>query len=81
LDEHAEHDDCDDEHDEGAPSNDECPDDCSNCGCGPVVAVAIVATSMSTAASPSSPDLQLSPSDVAATGVRTGVFRPPRSLA
>lgn len=80
----ADHDDgCDEEldghDDEGTPPDDECPEDCPSCGCNSGVALTMVALTMPTTAPPSSPDLMLPPPDAAATGMGTGVFRPPRS--
>jgi hypothetical protein len=76
----ADHEDgCDDEaadgHDDGKPPDEGCPEDCS---CNPGVALTMVALMMPTTP-PSSPDLMLAPSDAAAIGTGTVVFRPPRS--
>jgi hypothetical protein len=81
----AEHDDdgCNeeaaDEHEDGTSPDDECPEDCPSCGCSPGVALTMVALTMPTTSPPSSPNLTTSPSNAAATGIGTGVFRPPRS--
>ncbi len=83
LEHEAEHDPCDDEpadaHDDGAPANDECPDGCSSCGAAPSVALAMVGFSLVASSPPTDPDLLTTRSDGPAVGVRTGVFRPPRS--
>lgn len=70
--------DADEAHEHGDESpEDACFDECS--GCAPGVALPTAAVpSIPTSASPL--DRSLAPSDAPATGVCTGVFRPPRSL-
>ena len=69
-------DECGDEH--GTPPDEQCPEDCPGCHASPGVALSSFECSLPTSPlSSSTPGLM--PSDVAATGVCTGVFRPPRS--
>jgi hypothetical protein len=87
LEQEEDHDDCDDEHDEQPAGHDEqpaghdeqCPDDCPSCGCGPGVAMTIVAVTLPTTSLPSSSEGMLVQADAPTSGVRSGVFRPPRS--
>jgi hypothetical protein len=79
CDQAEESDDCDDEEPaDGSAPDEECPRDCSSCACSPGVAMTMVAWTMPMSP-PSAPALALAPRDVAAAGVCTGVFRPPRS--
>ena len=90
--EEAEHDDRDEanDHDEddcgdeqpadeyGTPPDEECPEECPGCHSSPGVALTACECSLPTSPlSSSTPGLR--PSDAGATGVCTGVFRPPRS--
>lgn len=83
--EHDDHDedDCGDEQlahevEHGTPPDEQCPEDCPGCHASPGVALTSSECSLPTSPlSSSTPDLM--PSDAAATGVCTGVFRPPRS--
>lgn len=63
----------------GTPADEECPEDCPGCHASSGVALASFACSLPTSLLSSSTH-DLIPSDAAATGVDTGVFRPPRSL-
>lgn len=71
--------DAEEEHEDGTPSADECPEDCPSCGCSLGVALTRVAWSMPTTPPPSSPNLTPPPSNATATGMGRGVFRPPRA--
>jgi hypothetical protein len=80
----AEHDDdgCNEEadgHEDGSPPDDECPEDCRGCGCSPGFALTMATLTIETTAPPWSPNLTPPPSNAAAAGMGTGVFRPPRS--
>ena len=67
-----------DEHEHGAPPGEGCPEDCPGCHASPGDALTSFEFSLPTSA-PSSSTPSLMPSDATAIGVRTGVFRPPRS--
>lgn len=65
----------------GGASKEECPDNCSNCGCCLRVARAVLPLA-ATAPSVACPATRIhAPVDGTASGVWTGIFRPPRSLA
>jgi hypothetical protein len=84
-----EDDDCDDEHDEHDDGradehdddDEQCPDGCTSCSCGPGVAMTMMAVTLPTRSLPSSPERMLVQMDAPTSGVRSGVFRPPRSLS
>lgn len=69
------------EHDAETPVDDECPEDCPSCSCGPGVAMTMSASMLPSGAPPSSPEPMSARSDAPSSGVRSGVFRPPRSLS
>lgn len=88
-DSHIEHDDgasCSGEdeqgnHDESAPCEDQCPDDCPNCGCRVGVAMAVLPYAVPSHVALCSSALVLAPVDIPASVARTGIFRPPRALS
>lgn len=76
-------DDCGDEQfadgcEHSRPSGEDCPEDCPGCHTSSGVALTSFECSLPTSPLSSSPP-GFMPSDAAATGVCTGVFRPPRS--
>lgn len=71
-----------DDHDHGAPCQDDCSDDCPNCGCCLGVALAVLPVPMTSTIAPSKSLARMNaPADAPGNGARTGVFRPPRPLA
>lgn len=84
--EHAGADPCDDEgdadseHQGSDPCQDDCPDECPNCGCCLGVAMAVLPLSVTSGAVTSASARMFAPVDAPASGACTGVFRPPRSL-
>ena len=80
LDEHAEHEaPGDDRPADGDPCQDECLDDCPHCGCCLGFAVAVVPVTVTPIAIACMSAGDLVPADEPPGGIRTGVFRPPRS--
>lgn len=80
-DEHSDEDPCDGEAADGHEDDEECPEDCPSCGCGAGAAMTMVALTLQGTSLPSSSDLTLAQSDSFSSGVRSGVFRPPRALS
>ena len=90
---HAEHaeaeshdssDGCDDigavDHDEGAPCDDECPDDCPECSCCRGLMAGLLSTVVPGLPGARTSSKLLAPPEAPANGDTSGVFRPPRSL-
>jgi hypothetical protein len=69
-------------HEDDEPCQDQCPDNCPNCGCclGIGMAVLPLPLPMTSTAIPCASTLMLAPMDAPANGACSGVFRPPRSL-
>ncbi len=84
---HVEADPCDDGNEtdsgneEGDPCRDKCPDDCPNCSCCLGVAVAVLPLSETSSAGSCISARAHAILEEPPSGVRAGIFRPPRSLS
>lgn len=68
-------------HEDEAPGDDKCPDNCPNCICCLGVAMAVIPLAIPSTLRSSASICISAPPETPANGACTGVFRPPRSRA
>lgn len=71
-----------DDHSDGDPCDNACPDDCPNCHCAPAVAVAVAVALPTLTSGPvaRSPAVAFAPIEAPPSGSGGSVFRPPRVM-